>query len=172
MLAAADALARRTPDLFSLECWGGATFDTSMRFLHEDPYQRLALLRQRIPNICFQMLLRGANGVGYSYYPDNVVTGFVRHAAAAGIDVFRVFDSLNYLPNMRVALAAVLETGALCEAAICYTGDLLDPRRDKYSLSYYVKLAGSSSSSASTSWRSRTWPGSAVPTPPQNWSAH
>jgi len=141
MLAAADALARRTPDLFSLECWGGATFDTSMRFLHEDPYQRLALLRQRIPNICFQMLLRGANGVGYSYYPDNVVTGFVRHAAAAGIDVFRVFDSLNYLPNMRVALAAVLETGALCEAAICYTGDLLDPRRDKYSLSYYVKLA-------------------------------
>jgi len=141
MLAVADALARRASGLFSLECWGGATFDTAMRFLHEDPYQRLALLRERIPNVCFQMLLRGANGVGYSYYPDNVITGFVRHAAATGIDVFRVFDSLNYLPNMRVALDAVLATDALCEAAICYTGDLLDPRRDKYGLTYYVKLA-------------------------------
>ena len=106
-----------------------------------DPYQRLALLRERIPNICFQMLLRGANGVGYSYYPDNVITGFVRHAAETGIDLFRVFDSLNYVPNMRVALDAVLSTGALCEAAICYTGDLLDPQRDKYGLKYYVKLA-------------------------------
>jgi pyruvate carboxylase len=141
MLAVADALARRTPHLFSLECWGGATFDTAMRFLHEDPYQRLALLRERIPNICFQMLLRGANGVGYSYYPDNVIRGFVRHAAAMGIDLFRVFDSLNYVPNMRGALDAVLEAGALCEAAICYTGDLLDPARDKYNLRYYVKLA-------------------------------
>jgi pyruvate carboxylase len=141
MLAVADALARRAPGLFSLECWGGATFDTAMRFLHEDPYQRLALLRERIPNLCFQMLLRGANGVGYSYYPDNVITGFVRHAAATGIDLFRVFDSLNYVPNMRVALDAVLGTNALCEAAICYTGDLLDPTRDKYGLSYYVKLA-------------------------------
>ena len=141
MLAVADALARRAAGLFSLECWGGATFDTAMRFLHEDPYQRLALLRERIPNICFQMLLRGANGVGYSYYPDNVITGFVRHAAETGIDLFRVFDSLNYVPNMRVALDAVLSTGALCEAAICYTGDLLDPQRDKYSLRYYVRLA-------------------------------
>ena len=141
MLAVADALARRAAGLFSLECWGGATFDTAMRFLHEDPYQRLALLRERIPNICFQMLLRGANGVGYSYYPDNVITGFVRHAAETGIDLFRVFDSLNYVPNMRVALDAVLSTGALCEAAICYTGDLLDPQRDKYGLKYYVKLA-------------------------------
>ncbi|MFA5058109.1 MAG: pyruvate carboxylase, partial [Opitutaceae bacterium] len=141
MLAVAGALARRTPDLFSLECWGGATFDTAMRFLHEDPYQRLALLRERVPNICLQMLLRGANGVGYSYYPDNVITGFVRHAAEAGIDIFRVFDSLNYVPNMRVALDAVLQTGALCEAAICYTGDVLDPRRDKYDLRYYVRLA-------------------------------
>ncbi len=141
MLAVADAVARRTPQLFSLECWGGATFDTAMRFLHEDPYQRLALLRERIPNICFQMLLRGANGVGYSYYPDNVISGFVRHAAATGVDLFRVFDSLNYVPNMRRALDAVLESGALCEAAICYTGDLLDPARDKYHLRYYVKLA-------------------------------
>jgi pyruvate carboxylase len=141
MLAVADAVARRTPQLFSLECWGGATFDTAMRFLHEDPYQRLSLLRERIPNLCFQMLLRGANGVGYSYYPDNVISGFVRHAAATGIDLFRVFDSLNYVPNMRGALDAVLESGALCEAAICYTGDLLDPARDKYGLRYYVKLA-------------------------------
>jgi pyruvate carboxylase len=141
MLAVAGAVARRTPGLFSLECWGGATFDTAMRFLHEDPYQRLAELRERIPNICFQMLLRGANGVGYSYYPDNVIRGFVRHAAATGVDLFRVFDSLNYVPNMRVALDAVLDTGALCEAAICYTGDLLDPAREKYHLKYYLKLA-------------------------------
>ena len=141
LLAAADALARRLPGIFSLECWGGATFDTALRFLHEDPYQRLALLRERIPNICFQMLLRGANGVGYSNYPDNVITGFVRHAAGTGIDLFRVFDSLNYVPNMRVALDAVLETDALCEAAICYTGNLLDPKRDKYDLAYYIKLA-------------------------------
>jgi pyruvate carboxylase len=141
MLAVADALARRASGLFSLECWGGATFDTAMRFLHEDPYERLALLRERIPNICFQMLLRGANGVGYSYYPDNVIAGFVRHAAETGIDLFRVFDSLNYVPNMRAALDAVLQANALCEAAICYTGNLLDPRRDKYDLKYYVKLA-------------------------------
>ncbi|MBL9214222.1 MAG: pyruvate carboxylase [Opitutaceae bacterium] len=141
MLAVADAVARRTPGLFSLECWGGATFDTSMRFLHEDPYARLAQLRARIPNICFQMLLRGANAVGYSFYPDNVVTGFVRHAADAGVDIFRVFDSLNYVPNLKVAMKAVRQTDAICEAAICYTGDLLDPRREKYSLKYYVKLA-------------------------------
>ena len=141
MLRAADAVARRTPNLFSLECWGGATFDTSMRFLREDPYERLAQLRARIPNICFQMLLRGANAVGYSFYPDNVVRGYVKHAAAAGIDIFRVFDSLNYLPNLYVALDAVLETDSIAEAAVCYTGDLLDPKRDKYSLRYYVKMA-------------------------------
>lgn len=141
MLAIADAIARRTPDLFSLECWGGATFDTSMRFLREDPYARLRLLRERIPNICFQMLLRGANGVGYSNYPDNVITGFVKHADEAGIDIFRVFDSLNYLPNMTVAMEAVRETGAVCEAAICYSGDIFDPTREKYSLKYYVNLA-------------------------------
>jgi pyruvate carboxylase len=141
MLLAADALARRAPQLFSLECWGGATFDTTLRFLREDPYERLVLLRSRVPNICFQMLLRGANAVGYSYYPDNVVKGFVRHAAEAGVDIFRVFDSLNYVPNLSVAMDAVQGTGALCEAAICYTGDVLDPRRDKYSLKYYVRLA-------------------------------
>jgi pyruvate carboxylase len=141
MLAVADALARRAPGLFSLEMWGGATFDTALRFLHEDPWQRLRLLRERIPNICFQMLFRGSNAVGYSNYPDNAVAGFVKHAAAAGMDIFRVFDSLNYLPNLKVAMAAVNETHAICEGAICYTGNILDPARDKYSLKYYLKLA-------------------------------
>jgi pyruvate carboxylase len=141
MLAVADALARRAPGLFSLEMWGGATFDTSMRFLNEDPWERLRQLRARIPNICFQMLFRGSNAVGYSNYPENVVAGFVKHAAASGIDIFRIFDSLNYTPNLRVAMDAVQETHAICEAAVCYTGDILDPKRDKYSLKYYVKLA-------------------------------
>ena len=141
MLAAADALARRTPDLFSLEMWGGATFDTAMRFLSEDPWERLRQLRARVPNICFQMLFRGANAVGYTNYPDNVVAGFVKHAAANGMDIFRVFDSLNYLPNLRVAMEAVNATHGVCEAAICYTGDILDERRDKFSLQYYVRLA-------------------------------
>jgi pyruvate carboxylase len=145
MLACADAVASRLGDaksgLFSLEMWGGATFDTTMRFLSEDPWERLRLLRARIPNICFQMLFRGSNAVGYSNYPDNVVAGFVKHAAESGMDIFRIFDSLNYLPNLRVAMGAVQDTHALCEAAICYTGDILDPKRDKYSLKYYVKLA-------------------------------
>src|SRR5208282_1210127 len=141
MLAIAAAVARRTPQLFSLEMWGGATFDTAMRFLREDPWERLRLLRERIPNICFQMLFRGANAVGYSNYPDNVVAGFVRHAAAGGIDIFRIFDSLNYAPNLKVAMEAVRDTPAVCEAAICYTGDILDPKRTKYSLNYYVRLA-------------------------------
>lgn len=135
------ALARRVPQLFSVEIWGGAKFDTSMRFLHEDPWIRLRRLRECIPNICFQMLFRGANAVGYSNYPDNVVAAFVRHAAAHGIDVFRIFDSLNYLPNLKVAMETVRETPALCEGAFCYTGDILDPRRTKYSLKYYLKLA-------------------------------
>ena len=141
MLAGADALARRAPGLYSLEMWGGATFDTAMRFLSEDPWERLRQLRARVPNICFQMLFRGANAVGYTSYPDNVVAGFVRHAAASGMDIFRVFDSLNYLPNLRVAMEAVQETHGVCEAALCYTGDILDERRDKFSLQYYVRLA-------------------------------
>ncbi|MEY2466763.1 MAG: pyruvate carboxylase [Verrucomicrobiota bacterium] len=141
MLAVADALARRSPGLFSVEIWGGATFDTTMRFLNEDPWDRLRQLRARIPNICFQMLFRGSNAVGYSNYPENVVAGFVKHAAASGIDIFRIFDSLNYTPNLRVAMDAVQETHAICEAAVCYTGDILDPKRSKYSLKYYVKLA-------------------------------
>jgi pyruvate carboxylase len=141
MLAAADALSRRTPELFSIEMWGGATFDTAMRFLSEDPWERLRQLRARVPNICFQMLFRGANAVGYTNYPDNVVSGFVKHAAENGMDIFRVFDSLNYLPNLRVAMEAVNETHAICEAAVCYTGDILDEKRDKFSLKYYVRLA-------------------------------
>jgi pyruvate carboxylase len=141
MLAVADAVARRTPNLYSMECWGGATFDTALRFLHEDPWTRLRALREKIPNICFQMLFRGSNAVGYSNYPDNAVAGFVKHAAEAGMDIFRIFDSLNYLPNLKVAMEAVQETHAICEGAICYTGNILDKSRNKYSLKYYVKLA-------------------------------
>ncbi|MCX7869208.1 MAG: hypothetical protein N2322_04575, partial [Terrimicrobiaceae bacterium] len=141
MLAVADAVARRLPGLFSLEMWGGATFDASMRFLKEDPWERLRSLRERIPNICFQMLLRGANAVGYTSYPKNVVAGFIKHTAEAGMDIFRVFDSLNDLSNMKAAIEAVEKAGAVCEGAICYTGDILDPRRAKYSLKYYLGLA-------------------------------
>jgi pyruvate carboxylase len=141
LLTTASAVAQRLPNLFSLEMWGGATFDTSMRFLHEDPWQRLRELRERIPNICFQMLTRGANGVGYTSYPDNVIAEFIRESHRQGIDIFRIFDSLNSIENMRVSIDAVLETGAVCETAICYTGDLLDKGRPKYSLQYYVKMA-------------------------------
>ena len=121
--------------------WGGATFDTSMRFLKEGPWQRLVELRERVPNILFQMLLRASNAVGYTNYPDNVVREFVKEAADAGMDVFRVFDALNWVENMRVAIDAVREHGGLCEAAICYTGDITNPNRTKYDLKYYVELA-------------------------------
>ena len=142
MLRVADAISRTMPNLFSLEMWGGATFDTSMRFLQEDPWERLAELRQRIPNILFQMLLRASNAVGYTSYPDNVVRAFIKRSAADGIDIFRIFDSLNSSANMRLAIEIVRQdTSAICEAAICYTGDILDPARTKYSLKYYVKLA-------------------------------
>ena len=142
LLTIADAVAHRCAGLFSLEMWGGATFDTTMRFLQEDPWDRLGQLRTRIPNIPFQMLLRASNAVGYTNYPDNVVTEFVKASAQHGIDVFRVFDSLNWMENMKVAVAAVREhTSSICEAAICYTGDILDPKRTKYSIQYYVKLA-------------------------------
>ena len=141
MLNAADAIARRTPNLFSLEMWGGATFDTAMRFLREDPWQRLRQLREAVPNICFQMLFRGSNAVGYSDYPDNVVKAFVKHSAENGMDIFRIFDSLNYLPNLKAAMEAVQDTHAICEGTICYTGNFLDEKRDKYPLEYYVKLA-------------------------------
>ncbi|WP_281016340.1 MULTISPECIES: pyruvate carboxylase [unclassified Minwuia] len=141
MVQVADAYARNLSDLFSIECWGGATFDVSMRFLRECPWTRLSDLRARIPNVLFQMLLRGANGVGYTVYPDNVVQGFVRQAAESGVDVFRVFDSLNWVENMRVAIDAVNESGRLCEAVVCYTGDIFDPDRARYDLDYYVRMA-------------------------------
>ena len=142
LLQIADAVARLTPELFSLEMWGGATFDTSMRFLQEDPWERLAKLREKIPNILFQMLLRASNAVGYTNYPDNVVREFTKRSAQAGMDVFRIFDSLNWTANMKVAMETVREhTDSICEAAICYTGDILDPNRTKYSLDYYVKMA-------------------------------
>jgi pyruvate carboxylase len=141
MLRIAHMMAHRLHNLYSLEMWGGATFDVAMRFLHEDPWLRLRELREAIPNICFQMLLRASNAVGYTAYPDNAVEEFIYEAAGQGIDIFRIFDSLNWLPNMKVSMEAVRKTGKICEAAVCYTGDILDPRRDKYSLQYYVKMA-------------------------------
>ncbi|MFO0885488.1 MAG: pyruvate carboxylase [Pirellulales bacterium] len=141
LLNISDVYARNASKLFSLEMWGGATFDTSMRFLKEDPWQRLADMRERIPNILFQMLFRASNAVGYTSYPDNVVAEFCKEAHAAGMDIFRIFDSLNWVPNMRVAMEAVLQAGGICEPAICYTGDILNPKRNKYTLKYYVDLA-------------------------------
>ncbi|MFQ5622260.1 MAG: pyruvate carboxylase [Paracoccaceae bacterium] len=140
MLNVAGAYAHDLPQLFSVECWGGATFDVAYRFLQECPWQRLRDLRRAMPNILTQMLLRASNGVGYTNYPDNVVEKFVDQAAKSGVDLFRVFDSLNWVENMRVAMDAVLATGKICEGAICYTGDILDPDRAKYDLKYYVKM--------------------------------
>ncbi len=141
MLPIAPYYASNLSQLFSVECWGGATFDVALRFLKEDPWLRLAQLRSRIPNLLFQMLLRGSNAVGYTNYADNVVRHFVQQAATHGIDVFRVFDSLNWTENMRVAIDATLEAGALCEGAICYSGDLFDAARPKYDLKYYLGIA-------------------------------
>ncbi len=141
MLAIANFVSHRLHNLYSLEMWGGATFDVALRFLLEDPWMRLRRLREAIPNICFQMLLRASNAVGYTAYPDNVVEEFIKEAAQQGIDIFRIFDSLNWLPNMQVAMEATRKTSRICEAAICYTGDILDPSREKYSLNYYVRLA-------------------------------
>lgn len=143
MTAIAPFYARRLAGLFSIECWGGATFDVAMRFLKEDPWQRLSSLRAAVPNILFQMLLRGSNAVGYTNYADNVVQYFVKRAADSGVDLFRVFDSFNWVDNMRVAIDAVIEAGALCEGTICYTADLFDERRGKYNIGYYVNLAKS-----------------------------
>ena len=137
----APAVALYGQNLFSLEMWGGATFDTSYRFLKESPWERLETLRKKIPNIMFQMLLRGANGVGYKNYPDNVIRRFVKESAASGIDVFRIFDSLNWIEGMEVALDETLNQGKIAEACICYTGDILDDSRTKYNLDYYVRMA-------------------------------
>ena len=141
MIRVAPAYAANLPNLFSVECWGGATFDVAYRFLQECPWQRLRDLRSRMPNQLLQMLLRGANGVGYTNYPDNVVKLFVGQAAETGVDLFRVFDALNWVENMRVAMDAVLESGKILEGAICYTGEMLDPERSKYDLKYYLGMA-------------------------------
>ena len=141
MIKVAPAYAQNLSQLFSVECWGGATFDVAYRFLQECPWQRLRDLREAMPNVMTQMLLRASNGVGYTNYPDNVVQEFVRQAAETGVDVFRVFDSLNWVENMRVAMDAVVDSGKLCEGTICYTGDILDPNRAKYDLKYYVGMA-------------------------------
>jgi len=141
MIKAAPAYAANLPELFSVECWGGATFDVAYRFLQECPWQRLRDIRARMPNLLTQMLLRGSNGVGYTVYPDNVVRSFVKQAAETGIDLFRVFDSLNWVENMRVSMDAVIEAGKICEGTVCYTGDLFDKTRSKYDLKYYVKMA-------------------------------
>ncbi len=140
MIKIAPAYAANLPQLFSVECWGGATFDVAYRFLQECPWQRLRDLRERMPNLMTQMLLRASNGVGYTNYPDNVVQKFVATAANTGVDVFRVFDSLNWVENMRVAMDAVIEAGKVCEGTICYTGDIFDPARAKYDLNYYVAM--------------------------------
>ncbi|WP_298913091.1 pyruvate carboxylase [uncultured Roseobacter sp.] len=140
MIKVAPAYSANLPQLFSVECWGGATFDVAYRFLQECPWQRLRDLRAAMPNLMTQMLLRASNGVGYTNYPDNVVQEFVRVAANTGVDVFRVFDSLNWVENMRVAMDAVIESGKVCEGSICYTGDINDPDRAKYDLKYYVDM--------------------------------
>ena len=140
MIKVAPSYAANLPELFSVECWGGATFDVAYRFLQECPWQRLRDLRARMPNVMTQMLLRASNGVGYTNYPDNVVQFFVKQAAETGVDVFRVFDSLNWVENMRVAMDAVIEANKVCEGTICYTGDILDPDRAKYDLKYYVQM--------------------------------
>ena len=141
MLKGADGTADILADCFSLEMWGGATFDTAYRFLHESPWERLEMLREKIPNIPFQMLLRGSNLVGYASYPDNLVRAFIAESAREGIDVFRVFDSLNWMPNMETAMDEVLRQGKFLEGTVCYTGDILDPTRDRYTLEYYVNFA-------------------------------
>ena len=128
-------------DAFSFECWGGATFDVAYRFLHESPWERLDMIREKAPNVLLQMLLRGSNAVGYTNYPDNLIREFIKEAARSGVDVFRVFDALNWLPAMEVSMDEVLKQGKICQAAFCYTGDILDEHNDKYTLKYYVDLA-------------------------------
>lgn len=141
MARVAGLAARGVPNLFSLECWGGATFDVAYRFLHEDPWERLRMFRKEVPNTLLQMLLRGANAVGYTSYPDNVVRHFIAQAAKNGVDVFRVFDCLNSVETMSAAIDEVRNQGKLAEITLCYTGDILDSSRPKYNLDYYVKMA-------------------------------
>ena len=151
MMRAADGAAKILNQCFSLEMWGGATFDVAYRFLHESPWERLYSLRRAIPNIPFQMLLRGANAVGYTNYPDNVIREFVRLAAEGGIDIFRVFDSLNWLPGMEVALDEVIKQGKFAEGTICYTGDVSDTSREKV----YPEILCGSGKTAAGAWLPR-----------------
>ena len=137
----AEPTAKLLPELFSMEMWGGATFDVAYRFLKEDPWVRLETLRKQIPNVLFQMLLRASNAVGYKNYPDNVIREFVAKSAESGIDVFRIFDSLNWIKGMEVAIDAVRQSGKIAEAAVCYTGDITDPMRSKYDINYYKNMA-------------------------------
>ena len=141
LVAGAHEMAHTTPELLSMECWGGATFDVALRFLHEDPWERLARIREAAPNICTQMLLRGRNTVGYSPYPDSVAGHFVAEAASTGMDIFRVFDAFNSIDQMRPAISAVLEAGAVAEGTICYSGNLSSPTEDLYTLDYYLRVA-------------------------------
>ena len=159
LVAVAGHVARTTPQLWSLEAWGGATYDVALRFLSEDPWERLATLRQAVPNICLQMLLRGRNTVGYTPYPTAVTEAFVQEAAGTGIDVFRIFDALNDVEQMRPAIEAVRGTGTtVAEVALCYTGDLSDPGEELYTLDYYLRLAERIVGAGRTCSRSRTWP--------------
>lgn len=141
LLKISPYVARNLSPLFALENWGGATFDVAMRFLHECPWERLEAMRKAVPNIPFQMLLRGANAVGYTSYPDNAVHKFCELAVQTGMDIFRVFDSLNYLPNLMLGIEAAGQAGGVVEAAISYSGDVSDPTRTKYTLDYYLELA-------------------------------
>ncbi|MCG1025956.1 MULTISPECIES: pyruvate carboxylase [Dehalobacter] len=141
LVSIAEATSVLASDLFSMEMWGGATFDVAYRFLRESPWRRLQKLRQLIPNIPFQMLIRGANAVGYTNYPDNLIRAFIQEAATQGIDIFRIFDSLNWLKGMEVAFDEVMKTGKIAEVCLCYTGDILDESKEKYSLNYYLKMA-------------------------------
>jgi pyruvate carboxylase len=142
MLAVAEGFAKNHPEVFSMEVWGGATFDVCMRFLHEDPWERLQLLRKAIPNILLQMLFRGSNAVGYAAYPDNLIEKFIEKSAENGIDIFRIFDSLNWVEGMKMSIRTVRNnTNSLAEACICYTGDIMNPERQKFSLQYYLDLA-------------------------------
>ncbi len=141
MIGAAKSYAHNLPELFSMECWGGATFDVAYRFLQEDPWHRLRTLRDNMPNLLTQMLLRASNAVGYTNYPDNVVQNFIHRAVENGVDVFRVFDSLNWTENMQLAIETVIDSGKICEGTICYTGDILNPERTKYDLDYYIRMA-------------------------------
>jgi pyruvate carboxylase len=141
LLDITEPTSRLVPNLFSLEMWGGATFDVTMRFLNEDPWERLIKLREKSPNILFQMLLRASNAVGYTNYPDNLIREFVSESADAGIDVFRIFDSLNWVEGMKLAIESVRDSNKIAEASICYSGDILDPTRKKYDLEYYKNLA-------------------------------